>query len=344
MSPRSASSRAGTSRSSDVPAPEPTRTASFDLIAAFPKGLFCGECGRRAARASNQELGVVHKLCLCPGRCNGQLWRHEPAAYGSLPRDHAHRLGDRRRALAQCHATGGQRRAQALRKPAEDEAVHAGVGTAAADGGSLGTLSIAASFPIANGYLAKAVATFIAERPKVRVALQSLTSPQVLDRVVNREVELGIAYEPVVSSEVETRVLMRAGIACVMAADHPLARRKEVAVRDLEPYSIITYLPQALFRRYVDRALSAAGIVPNITAQVSVSLTGIMLARYGAGIALVEPLLVASMGLPGTVARPLKPRIDVKTLLIRHKTTPHSKVMNEFVGHLGRIVATEPGQ
>jgi DNA-binding transcriptional LysR family regulator len=149
---------------------------------------------------------------------------------------------------------------------------------------------------------------FIAERPKVRVALQSLTSPQVLDRVVNREVELGIAYEPVVSSEVETRVLMRAGIACVMAADHPLARRKEVAVRDLEPYSIITYLPQALFRRYVDRALSAAGIVPNITAQVSVSLTGIMLA------------------------------------LIRHKTTPHSKVMNEFVGHLGRIVATEPGQ
>jgi DNA-binding transcriptional LysR family regulator len=148
----------------------------------------------------------------------------------------------------------------------------------------------------------------------------------------------------VVSSEVETRVLMRAGIACVMAADHPLARRKEVAVRDLERYSIITYLPQALFRSYVDRALSAAGIVPNITAQVSLSLTGIMLARHGAGIALVEPLLVASMGLPGTVARPLKPRIDVKTLLIRHKTTPHSKVMNEFLGHLGRTVAAEPGQ
>ena len=92
------------------------------------------------------------------------------------------------------------------------------------------------------------------------------------------------------------------------------------------------------------RALSAAGIVPNITAQVSVSLTGIMLARHGAGIALVEPLLVASMGLPGTVTRPLKPRIEVKTLLIRHKTTPHSKVMNEFLGHLGAVVAAEPGQ
>jgi DNA-binding transcriptional LysR family regulator len=211
-------------------------------------------------------------------------------------------------------------------------------------GGRLGTVSIAASFPIANGYLTKAVATFIADRPKVRVALQSLTSPQVLASVVNREVELGIAYEPVVSSEVETKVLMRAGIACVMRSDHPLAHRKEVAVRDLERHSIITYLPQALFRRYVDRALSAAGIVPNITAQVGLSLTGIMLARHGAGVALVEPFLVASMGLPGLVARPLKPRIEVKTLLIRHKSAPHSKIMNEFVGHLTREVAVEQAQ
>jgi DNA-binding transcriptional LysR family regulator len=211
-------------------------------------------------------------------------------------------------------------------------------------GGRLGTLSVAAAFPIANGYLAKAVATFVVERPNVRVALQSLTSPQVLDRVVHREVELGIAYEPVVSSEVETKVLMRTGIACVMASGHPLARRKEVAVKDLEPYSIITYLPQALSRIYVDRALSAAGIVPNIVAQVSLSLTGIMLARHGAGVALVEPLLVASMGLPGVVTRPLKPRIDVKTLLIRHKTAPQSKIMNEFVGHLGRVIAAEPTQ
>ena len=211
-------------------------------------------------------------------------------------------------------------------------------------GGQLGTVSIAAAFPIANGYLTKAVATFIADRPKVRVALQSLTSPQVLASVVNREVELGIAYEPVVSSEVETKVLMRAGIACVMRSDHPLARRKEVAVRDLERHSIITYLPQALFRRYVDCALSAAGIVPNITAQVGLSLTGIMLARHGAGVALVEPFLVASMGLPGLVARPLKPRIEVKTLLIRHKSAPHSKIMNEFVGHLTREVAMEQAQ
>ena len=69
-----------------------------------------------------------------------------------------------------------------------------------------------------------------------------------------------------------------------------------------------------------------------------------MLARHGAGVALVEPLLVLSMGLPGVVIRPLKPRIDIKTLLIRHKTAPQSKIMNEFIGHLGKVIAAEPSQ
>jgi hypothetical protein len=50
------------------------------------------------------------------------------------------------------------------------------------------------------------------------------------------------------------------------------------------------------------------------------------------------------MDLPGTVVRPLKPRIDIKTLLIRHKTAPQSKIMNEFVGHLGKVLAAEPVQ
>ena len=83
-------------------------------------------------------------------------------------------------------------------------------------GGRIGTLSVAGAFPIANGYLAAAVASFQAERPRLRVVLQSLTSPEVIDRVVSREVELGIAFEPVVNPEVETEVLITSGVSCVM--------------------------------------------------------------------------------------------------------------------------------
>src|SRR5690606_9869042 len=186
----------------------------------------------------------------------------------------------------------------------------------------------------------KAVATFLQDRPGVRVALQSLTSPQVVDRVASREVELGIAYEPVVHTEVETEVLLNSCVACVMREDHPLAHHKAVNVKDLQGYPIITYLPQALLRTYVDRALSDAGVMPNISVQVSLSLTGLIMAYHGAGIALVEPFLLASLPLPGLVARPLEPRVELKTLLIRPKSAVDSEVMRHFVEYLHREINT----
>src|SRR3546814_114433 len=123
---------------------------------------------------------------------------------------------------------------------------------------------LAAAFPIANGYLAKALASFVSSRPNLRATLQSLTSPQVLDRVINREAELGVAHEPIISSAVQTEVLVKTGISCVMPQDHPLAAREEVDIRELVDYPLITYLPHIQWRPFIDRALSEAGIAPTI--------------------------------------------------------------------------------
>jgi DNA-binding transcriptional LysR family regulator len=220
------------------------------------------------------------------------------------------------------------------------------VGRLTADlaGGRLGSLSIAASHPIANGYVAKAVASFLKIRPGVRVTIQSLASPQVVDRVVSREVELGISYDPVVNREVETELLVRSDVACVLREDHPLAGHAEIDVRELEPFPIITYLPRTTLRPPVNRALSAAGVVPQISVQVSMSLTGLMLAYHGAGIALVEPFLLQTMPIPNLVARPLRPRIEMTARLVRARSAIRSKVMDEFVAHLREIVAAgSPG-
>lgn len=203
-------------------------------------------------------------------------------------------------------------------------------------GGRLGSLSIAASSPIANGFLARAVANFLDATPGARITLQSLASPQVLDRVASGEAELGMAYEPMLHPEVETEVLAHNSVACVMREDHPLAALAEVQVRDLAPHRLITYLPQALLRPYVDRALGQAGIAPEISVQVGQSVTGIALAYHGAGVALVEPQLLQALPLPGLVARPLLPRIDVRTLLLLHRGAPRSRLLEAFIAHLRR--------
>ena len=113
-------------------------------------------------------------------------------------------------------------------------------------------------------------------------------------------------------------------------------------MHELEAYSIITYLPQNLLRGYVDRYFSEAGIAPHISVEISVSLTGMTLAYYGAGIALVEPYLLESMPVPGLVARPLRPRIELKTLLVRARSAPRSAIMDTFVPHLKKTVLDMP--
>jgi hypothetical protein len=144
--------------------------------------------------------------------------------------------------------------------------------------------------------------------------VQALGSQQVVDRVVSREVELGISYEPIINREVETELLVRSDVGCVMREDHPLAALAEIDLHALEPFPIITYLPRTTLRPPVDRALSAAMVVPHISVQVSMSLTGLMLAYHGAGIALVEPFI--STRVKGKVVNDLTPDAVIKSVHI----------------------------
>lgn len=206
-------------------------------------------------------------------------------------------------------------------------------------GGRLGTLSLAGAFPVANGILASAVASFLRERPGVKVVLQSMSTPQVVKSVLNREAELGVAYEQVINREIEAELLVQTQLACVMKPDHPLATKKSVSAEELRDYPIITYLPQSLFRTYLDPVLKAAGVFDNITIQVSLSITGIMLAHLGAGVAIVEPYLLAAMDKTMLASRPLDPAIEIRTLLLRNRSTPPSLIMTAFVEHLKKVVA-----
>lgn len=205
--------------------------------------------------------------------------------------------------------------------------------------GARGVLSIAASPPLCDGLVAKAVATFVAKRPGVKVNLHAITSPLVLDRVINREVDLGVAYEPVVSAAVTMEEIARAPIGCIMPARHPLAKRATVRIRDLAPYPVVTYLPQALLRPYIDRALSEKTSALRIAVETGASATAISLAVHGAGIALVETMLFSARPVPGFTIRPLEPRTELKALLLLPRQAATSHVRDDFIAHLRKSTA-----
>jgi DNA-binding transcriptional LysR family regulator len=148
-----------------------------------------------------------------------------------------------------------------------------------------------------------------------------------------------VVYEPVVGSAVDTEEIMRAAIGCIMPARHPLAKRATIRVRDLAPYPVVTYLPQALLRPYIDRALSQKTSSIRIAVETGTSATAIMLAVHGAGIALVETALFSARPVPGFVMRPVEPKIELKGLLLRPREAAASRVLEHFIDHLRAVAA-----
>ncbi len=107
----------------------------------------------------------------------------------------------------------------------------------------------------------------------MHVSVQSLTHPLLIDRVINREVELGITYGPVTDAAVETAPLLQSEIACVLREDHPLAARPLIRIADLVPYPVISFAPQMIMRADIDAAIQDSGETLDIRIRVGLSFT-----------------------------------------------------------------------
>ena len=198
-------------------------------------------------------------------------------------------------------------------------------------GGRLGQITVAATFTAANGPIAASVAEFAQKRPAVRVAIHALPSAQVIDRVARREADFGLCYAPARDPAIEVEELSSSEVAAILPRAHPLARLETIPVEALAGQEIITYAPHTAVGKLVEEAFRQARITPTQRLQVNYSMTAFILAAQGAGIALVEPLLLASANTPSLIARPIQPRMEVRTLLIHAIGRPPTKTSTRLL-------------
>lgn len=203
--------------------------------------------------------------------------------------------------------------------------------------GMHGSLSIAASSPIANVWLAQKVAEFVRTRPKVRVSLQSMDSNLIAQRLVNEQVDLGVAFSPDEHEGIHSLPLGHAQLSCIFPATHPLAELASIAIDDLVPYPVITYVPQAILRKRLTAFLNRP---LNIQIEVATSMTGIVLAFHGAGVALVESSLLKALPVSGLTSRPLTPDVQVHSHLLWSALRPQTELSRTFIRHLTASVNT----
>jgi DNA-binding transcriptional LysR family regulator len=203
--------------------------------------------------------------------------------------------------------------------------------------GRLGRINVAGTLALSNGYIVDAVSIFARSHPDVDVTIHSLQTPDIIERVTSREMNLGVCYGEINNGSLKTEELAKGTMICVMPDRHPLARKSVVEVTDLVGETLITYDDGDVLRAKVESLFEEFAIHPNLSLQVSQTITAIRLVHHGAGLALVEPFYFAAIQPTGLVARPIEPAQHLSAYLIRPADVVESTALTAFIEILRSI-------
>ena len=205
--------------------------------------------------------------------------------------------------------------------------------------GRSGRLVVATSPTLVNAFLPRAVALFRQRSTAVRVTVQSLPTPLVVERVARREVDMGIVYAPVTDGGVESEDLVVTELACVVPRKHVLARKRLINARDLEGHSVISLGSTTRIGVLIEGGCRTSGVpVPDVGIEASSSLAACLMVSEGAGIALVDRATSLSGKFGDLAFRPFTPRISVMVQLIYTRGRPRSRAAVQLSEQLRDIV------
>lgn len=139
--------------------------------------------------------------------------------------------------------------------------------------------------------------------PGVDLHVTERADADIEQDLIGRRVDIGVVTLP--QPTFDTVALATDELVAVLPQDHPLAREKTVAVRDLARYPLV--LTQAGSQEMVMRMFERAGVLPKVAHELSQVLSILEFVARGNGVSVLASLAVPEHR-AGLVFRPLTPR------------------------------------
>ncbi|HJR30802.1 MAG TPA: LysR substrate-binding domain-containing protein [Pseudomonas sp.] len=158
-----------------------------------------------------------------------------------------------------------------------------------------GRVTLAAMPSFAGNLLPPILKTFRARYPKVNVTVNDVINEQVLEMVRDRQVELGVAFEPTQSSSLEFTPLYIDRFVAVVPFDSPLAELGDIDWQTLLKEPFITLQRPSTVRVMLEEHLQARGMkLPVEFESHQLATVGRMVAS-GLGVSAVPALCAGQM-------------------------------------------------
>ena len=190
---------------------------------------------------------------------------------------------------------------------------------------TVGSIVVAATPTLADNMLPPAVAAFRRARPGIHVAVQTMDNLGVIEAVTRDRVDLGLVLTPLPAVEAQILPLGETALVCALPDDHALAGAASIRLRDLAPYPLIGIARGQPLGDLIEAAFRAEGQARPLAIEVTQTSVALAMVRAKAGIALVDPYIVASGATPGIVLKPVRPRIAVGAAALIPESRPASR-------------------
>ena len=161
---------------------------------------------------------------------------------------------------------------------------------------------------------------YAARHPGNRIQIYDHASSDVIDAVLRREVEFGIAVAGAQHPELTTLPLLEDRFVLICREDHALARRKRLAWRKLEGHPLVFVGSQSGNRPLLDAALATKLPALHVHYEVQRSSTAVGLVASGVAAAVVPQLAIQRGAHPNLRVVPLVDPVVSRSLVLVTRT------------------------
>ncbi|MCO4878543.1 LysR family transcriptional regulator [Paraburkholderia caribensis] len=166
-------------------------------------------------------------------------------------------------------------------------------------------LRIAATPALAAALVPRAIARTGIDAAAHETQLRSASAEQVVQALLSRSVDVGIATLPLDHAALDLHYLIEAPCVAVVSEDDPLADATVISLHDLAARKIATVANRYRLRRRIDAAFDAAGLASTVAFESNASLNAVMAAQAKLAVAVVDPATAFGTPVQGVVVRPV---------------------------------------
>jgi DNA-binding transcriptional LysR family regulator len=170
-------------------------------------------------------------------------------------------------------------------------------------------------------YLPRIVQQYAALHPQNRIKILDHSSSDVAAAVLRREAEFGINMQGPHHPELASIRLLQDRFVLVCRDDHPLASKKRLSWKQLEPHALILAGAESGNRPLLDLALKTEEVRLRPFYEVQRSSTAVGMVAEGVGVAVVPELAVQKGAYPQLRVVTLVDPVVSRTLVLLSRTT-----------------------